>query len=367
MKRFVRAIITATIFLMVSVASSVAQIDAEDDDSIPYYWVWYPTAQCSEPLDGPGATPETAIKLEDFYDIYYDILEGKGNDDQKYDGSNFNCRFVEISGYFRWTNYYDYRGYLYASPSEFYLENESRFIVQNFADKATRRSNLNGAVVNITGRFYDLCHQADKDEESSGQSWFIIGGPCHYGDMEGMMLRDVIVDSVSQGPNLRLKGEMNRALIGDLEEMDKTWPEYKSAKATFFDWIASVKTGREQYWKTAINNSNYKDEAEKAEKLEEALSDDDDWITFLATSDESPIVSRSLARLKRLEFKIYENLDYREGWNESGNYRNVTACICLQRTCENEWPLFDVDAGNFADQYLCRELTRGRDEVNWQW
>lgn len=324
--------------------------------------VWYPTAECPDRKEGPGATPATAIAIEAFDEIYQDVLDGIETDNEAKaetpSESRYECRWVRISGYFQWTDYYHYRGYLYEDlPSAYFgAARNLRYIVENFRAPEETRTRVNGARVTVTGRFYDLCRRAAMDVGADA----MVFGPCHYGDLKGLMLKDVIVDSVEAGPNLRLSGERNRELVGDLAPAPDPWGEAPAVKAAFFDWLRALRGGREAYWKVSIARWPLRDE-NQADALADALEDRDDWVSFLIESDTSPLAKQSNAALSRRPFRVFVA---RAGADEE-NPDEAVACVCLSRDCRNDWPLFEHDAERFADKYLCRSVMK--DDGGWKW
>jgi hypothetical protein len=348
----------ALAFLATGAAASPPAGSTAADEEVLF--VWRPTAECPDRKEGPGAAPATAIALEWFSALYDDVVDRLVQDEEQKaqtpSESQYECRWVTLSGFFEWADYYHYRGYLTADLPAAYFGGSVRYIVESFGDPGERRARLNGARIRLTGRFYDLCRRAAMDVADEA----LVFGPCHYGGLQGLMLRDVIIEAIEAGPNLRLKGEPNRALIGDLVATPPRWPESARVKAAFFDWIGALRAGRQAYWTTAVDQSIVNEE-ERAETLAEALEDEDDWISHLTQSPDSPLRRRSDSVLKRRPFRVFKHaIDA-----DDATPFEVTACVCLSRDCDDEWPLFSQDARRFSDAYLCNELTRAGD--GWRW
>jgi len=353
--------------MAISGAAAAWQQDAGEAASgaDEFTMVWYPTAECPDRTEGLGASPSTAIALDAFDEIHDDVVD-KMDADAEAEAetptpSQYECRWVTIRGFFEWTDYYHYRGYLNKDLAASYFSGprRPRYIVENFRAGEERRTRINGARVKLTGRFYDLCRRAAIDVGGAS----MIFGPCHYGALNGLMLKDVIVEEIEAGPGLRLTGEKNRGLIGDLAAVSSTWAEAGAVKKAFLDWTRVLRTGREAYWKAAVERMSVKEE-EKPEILAGALSDADDWISHLADPGRSPLAAMSDRTLQRRPFRIFRDVPGEDDVDDR-EPSEVIACACIARSCADEWPLFEQDALRYADKYLCSEMTRSED--GWRW
>jgi len=362
--KFIQIIAACMIGLSGNALALQGNTTADDEELLA---VWYTSADCENDMQGPGSSPDNPIEIKDFDELYYTAKASREDGDED-DSSEktppeakYECRWIKLTGFYSWMDYYHYRGILNADFTSAYFDPQIRYIVENFKEPTERRTRLNGSRVTLTGRFYDLCRRADVEATAAGEFWWIFG-PCHYGKLRGLMLRDVTIDAIEAGPNLRVSGEQNRDLIGDLAVVPLTWPETNAVRNSFIEWISALRTGREAYWAAAIETMRLDDD-ERAEELADALSDPDDWISFLTQSGSSPLKRFSDTVLKRHEFRIFE-----ESSNDTSEDRTeVTACICLSRSCRDAWPLFGYDSSRFADKYLCNQFTRDGVDETWQW
>jgi hypothetical protein len=352
--------------ILIALLGAVSADAAEPDD---LRMVWHPSAECPDRKQGAGSTPATAIKLDDFDELDEAALDAMDSDDgaaKEPPETPYECRFVTLTGLFKWTDYYHYRGNLYKDLPAAYFggPGKLRYVVENFADKTESRARLNGALVTLTGRFYDLCRRAGIDIPKGEDEVVLVFGPCHYGRLNGLMLRDVTIDRIEAGPNLRITGERNRGIIGDLAVMPRDWSQTKAVKQQFGEWLDALKSGRESYWR-ALQARSTRPAEEKAEELADILADPDDWTSFLTDSDASPLKDHSNAALLRRPFAVFTRI-IRDEEHANNDPSEVTACACLKRQCAEDWPLFESDALRFADAYLCTQFERDRDGA-WRW
>jgi len=342
-------------------------------------WVGYRTAECPVTADGTGNSPADPILVTDFYTPFDSAVVWESpergretNQWEKEEGlkltADLHCKWVKISGHFRRFSYQRYRGILIDSPSSLYTRdggpgNKIRpgaYFVENWADQDTRSALVNGADLEITAQFYDLCRVAYEERDRAGDGRIIMSGPCHYGRFTGLMLRDAKIEAVHSSPYQRAKGEINRPIIGDIREVPQAWPEFLSVKRSAIDRIETIRRGPAHYWAQVF--SGYES---KEERIEEYVSDPDDWISFLANDPSSPL-SASRRPIEKNEFKIFRLSRY--GGGETEEKINIAiACFCSTRKCGDVWPLFWEDATDFHNDYLCFDLRREYDEkTKWR-
>lgn len=324
-------------------------VPAEELDDM--LWVWFPTAQCpkEENPSEPGGSPDNPIPLTELDDLIGDVYEKE---------RQLNCKWVKTEGYFRWTDYYHYRGNLFPSSRAYYFDSGFYAIIENFASKKTYRAELNGSHVGVVGRFYDLCKAADEAEAASGEDWFILGGPCHYGKDKGIMLRDVFVTETKGRPYRILSGEANRETIGDIFHAPSDWGHFAPVKQAALSWLKTIIRGKSTY-EDAVKD-NYLD---LEEEFEEHIASSDTWYAYLSDPDRS-VVANLGGNLEDLQFTpfVYDLLDespYKD--------RRALGCFCLISNCANQWPLLAVDAENFAQDFVCTELEYDEEENSWDW
>src|SRR5262249_55095127 len=160
---------------------------------------------------------ELAISIAYFDDLSRSAMEAKDPDVKKTaTRSPYDCKWVRLSGFLTWSDYYHYRGRLYESAWHAYGGNHPGYIVERFADPAVRRSQLAQRQITLVGRFYDLCAAADRVQKKSGENWMMLFGPCHYGSDRGMMLTDVVIKEVHDDAPRYILGESNRKFFKQL-------------------------------------------------------------------------------------------------------------------------------------------------------
>lgn len=368
--------------------SNMAHAAAKADESIntetqPRLGGWFPT-ECPDSVTGAGSDPSDPILIEDYDDILSSARFWSASEEEQQRSRSYfregespppdlNCRYVRISGHFRHRPYHDYRGVMASSARDLYLNGgpgnfirEGLYFIESWSGETTSSILLNGADVTIVGRYYDLCRAARQARAKSGDLLIVMGGPCHYGDLTGQMLKDVTVVSASN-PAQRLQGEENRKVIGDLERLPVTWKDYDNAYATAQNWVRAVREGAENYYQQQYGPSfSSVSKQTRTFLLQESLADRDSWIWFLAGAVDSPIARRK-PQLDQQPFAIFEITSYRRGVNRKG-VNAVVGCFCTRKTCEGSWPILNDDAKYFFDPYVCVELRRDRnDPTNWNW
>lgn len=391
-KRFLPSLPTArsalaSIVTCILIAPAFAQSASEDaellrPDALKVPWVGFRSAECKTPADGPGLTPEDPFVVEDFYDLQYHARvwfdETKGSETNAAERRNdrdvtidLNCRWVKLQGYFRQDDYQHYRGRLWKSPQDFYTRGGPaggldgfEYWVENWLDSDARSLELNAKKIEVIGQFYDLCRHAREEEKAAGIDWIVMSGPCHYGELSGLMLRDVRLARTIDGARRRLAGERNRHVIGNIAPLPNNWPQRARVKAAALDWVETLRKGKITYWEIALSDLRTAYEKQEFAKLLQRRKEDNDrYENFLSEAPDSPI-SRS-KRIERNEFAIFASQDAVE---EKREIRYVYACFCVRRDCDDEWPLFSEDADFYFDSYVCTGIRRDyKDASNWYW
>lgn len=313
------------------------------------------THKCSAGSTGPGASPNNPIVLEDFDDAWSAAVRAgeETADTGKGEGlSEFECKWVKLSGYFRWSDYYDYRGYLYTSASAYYQRSKTSYIIESFADPATRRSAFQATQVELVGQFYDLCAYAPAAD--------MVFGPCHYGANQGMMLSGVHILSASDRRFQILTGEANRPIIGDLKEAARNWNRRREVEASAREWLSLITDGRAAYERAIA------DDLAKMQKEErDRVFAPDGWLMTLL--DPRSKITRLKGGVARLPLNIFYDADEEEDGMPA---REVTACFCIDGNCRDRWPLLEADARRLADWFVCtpvRKSSGGPKDGAWSW
>jgi hypothetical protein len=329
----------------------VARALAADDVTIAYHLSY----KCPPSTEkAPGSSPENPIALEAFDEAWraaVDAVEDAADGGKGGGISSYECKWVKLSGFFRWTDYYDYRGWLYRSANGYYFDRDVSYLIEDFADPAARRSELQATQIDIVGQFYQLCAHAPGAD--------MIFGPCHYGGHQGMMLNDVRVLSIAGDRFQILTGEANRAIADDLVEVPPAWSERAEVEQSARYWLEVVAGGRAAYERANAERLAKMDDKERA-----AVFAPDSWLAALL-DNRNP--KSALNRVDRLPSKIFferieENQKEPDFW--------VTACVCLDGDCRDRWPLFKADAIRLKDRFLCLELEKdhlAKAAPLWRW
>ncbi|MDM7984848.1 MAG: hypothetical protein QUV02_10385 [Maricaulis sp.] len=302
------------------------------------------SAQCEPPAEGPGATPETAIS------VYIDQLVGDAEDVREFDlDSEYDCRWIRTVGYFAWVDYWHYRGRI-SSAALPELSAATAPWIENFSETETRRHELQQHQIEIVGLYYDLCRRADEHarraEAEDGVILINMGGPCHYGSLNGLMIRDVrVLSTLTDGP-VRLRGEINREQFGNLVDVTGVRPDIvQTLESASRDSLRLLSTGEAEYLAT----TNWSPEA-----IAEAVADEDDWTSALA---------RTLLRHPDWgigKFQAFIKTDFYSDdpavGREPAEHSDIFGCFCLTADCSDSWPLSSWDAQHLADEVLCVRL-----------
>lgn len=317
---------------------------------------------CVPPESGPGATRETAIKLEWMGELNADKFSSK---------PRFECRWVTVRGFYRWTRYGDYDGFLFidglAAAMREYRVGYHQLTIENFQSPDLRGLQWNGSIVTVTGRYYDLCRPLREQQEvakAKGDFLYIPGGPCHYGDDMGAMLKDVTIGSVHAGPNLRPRGSANRLVLGDLVELPNDKQPYTEVLEQFLEWWTLLARGESALSAADIRRRGVNDKS-VAEYWRSALANDDDETSFLNSSPASPIARFSAESAIDRPFAVFAARGAIERAGKLPEFRTLWGCSCLTNDCSNSWPLLLNDATSFFDEYVCMEAVRT--DKGWRW
>lgn len=344
--------------LAVMAATGLAH--AVDDKSNDLSMVWFTTHVCKTELapGTPGSGPDNPIAIEDFVELHDDAAGAKDQPEgQPAKLSQYECKWVQLSGYTTWTNYYHYRADLYESAWERYGSPKVSYIVERFAEKSARRFDVLRRQVTLVGRFYDLCAAADRAKQASGREWLMTFGPCHYGANNGMMLTDVIVKQVHDDRPRYLLGDSNRDLVGSLPPVEDA--DLAPLESRTRGWAAAIKRGPANYAKETLSLEPRSKDLKPKERKEalESLADPDGYAAFLHRND-------TVRRLNVAEASVAV---FWSGASEAKEKTAAWGCICLRATCTDRWPLLISDADRFIGDAACTELTRKDAASPWYW
>ena len=352
MNQFLSSAIVVAAFLAMPPAAVAMQATDQSNVAI----VMPNSAVCTPPIDGEGLSPDEPLELSpgELYDLIADHLA--------HDEANpYECRWVRMVGHFRATNYWHYEGRIFPSLGTFYFDSPmngpASFIIEDFADHETQKFDIHGSEIEITGLLYDLCAAADAEarqlEEAEGISVINLGGPCHYGNLNGLMLSDVRIVEILSDSEMRMRGEANRTTLGTLANVPDDHPVRPNVREAFEAWIEAAQTSEEALLANFLNE----------EDLAEALADENDWSSLL-TGANSPLRSIDLSSSNRATAYFVEREAFSDFMAGDYEYAGVTACICRMDDCQGAWPLFEADTVFFHRDYICERIGWD-DDTGW--
>ncbi|MFY0636938.1 hypothetical protein [Maricaulis maris] len=265
--------------------------------------------------------------------------------------SEFDCRWVRTAGQFRAIDYWHYRGQIKPSGLAVYDRSETAIWIENFAEPTPSFGNLHQRDIELVGLFYDLCLRAEAGRaaaEADGEILINMGGPCHYGRLNGLMLDDVRVVAVNSTRPERLRGESNRDSFGDLVDLHAIAPDaVVEVRDTANAMLSNLAAGERAYLEHALADPDFV--ADRLADSNDATSMMAAWAeTALAAADNNPseLAYRAFAQRER-------------GWYADPYYDEpqpvyeAIACFCTAQDCADEWPLLEPDTWFIADTVMC--------------
>lgn len=309
--------------------------------------------QCPEVVasDQPGSSRNNPIVLEDFGEAFWDAHKDEADfwaasrNGEASDISRFDCKWVQLSGYYGWDDRRGYRGTLTEAYRLRNIDDEAYYLIESLADDAPPRGSFAGRHVKVTGRFYDLCYHEQASAAAQNRVMLSMGGECHYGANRGMMLDDVSIDHVRDTKPVYLLGDFNRAIANDLlpaRELEA--PEIRSLVAS---WMILVRQGPEAVFEYAREHSDSIEEDENF--YHDRIAGRHSYAAHLNNS--AAFRQISLTAFKMRAFQI-----------NGENGEAAVACVCMQKSCTDKWPLFSSEAARFLGDAACVELIRERTE-----
>lgn len=332
-------------------AGTSASPEAQKRDQV---FVWFTKHVCKDEgkAGEPGSTPELAIDEADFWEPFQSASTAKEEDGV---ASRYECKWVRLTGFFAWLNYYHYRGRFYASAWDKYRGDKTSYIIERFADPATRRSQLAQRRVTLVGRFYDLCAAAERARQADDSDWVMVFGPCHYGSDRGMMLTDVRITTVHDDDPQYLLGDGNRKILNDL------FPVKGEARAGLIEgvraWAAAVKRGPAAFASDVIANDKawYEKYPDEEKQLRASVESGDSYFSYLGALPRFQTLDVSKAPVE-----VWWDSDPGETTPD-----RAVGCICLAKSCKDKWPISTYDADQFLGEAACASLSRKDVKAKW--
>ena len=319
-------------------ASAVpASEDIQPDDTA----CWFDVDQGGAPR--ANLTPEDAAWVS---------VAGLMADEQAHDlyqPSHNECTWMRLEGELRvglsplsTASLVDMPGDLQREPGQFwYFQPDLK--IMSFHGEAPDLARLDGARAELIGFFKNHCRAAYASNRAYAQEnpdrIVMVSGYCHSSVTARLELWDVRIVEVGAPPGRRIAGERNRDIAGDLD-------------------IAAL----------------------SAEDMEIAL--DVAMKTLLRgpdpEADPSGHIGARLALHRRVSNSALNRLDQsaqrREtmiltprlstAYETSDDSAYYVACFCVERSCEDQWPLTYSDAVMLNAPYVCQRLLR-RDDGRW--
>lgn len=349
------------IALAAVLATAAAEEAKEEEKSEGLRWVWYPTAKCTtKPEEGmPGSSPNQPITVRDFANLkLFAMLEADGWEPEDEGHFKPDCKWIRLTGFFRWYNYYHYRGQIFENANSYYFKPSANYIIEDYLNPATRTGDLQARRITLVGRFYNLCAAAKRDEEKSGEDWRIMGGPCHYGDDKGMMLTDVMIEKIHDDAPRFLTGEQNRAVIRELVAYEGE--DIGTLRKKVRDWAGLVKKGTDAYAEHKLSTDPFFEdkETEYIQGIRQGITDADSYVSYL-----SGLRAFQEINLRTAPVAVFHGSQLAEYLQMA----EAVGCICLERDCRDKWPLLSDDAKNFVGAAACTTLSRSKEDPVWRW
>ncbi|HRK71932.1 MAG TPA: hypothetical protein PLA85_10110 [Micropepsaceae bacterium] len=354
MKMFVLAVVALS--LTGCLKNQEAPVAQED-----IIFVWYPSGECKPvPNDGsPGSSPENPIKVSTAEDVYYEVFEGTDRYSREWKPNGFECRWISVSGFLDWSDYYHYRGKLLSGIPETRRYGDPFLWIENFQDANIRRSALVRRWVRVTGLYYDLCQSARVAQEASGEEWSMLFGPCHYGNDNGMMLKSVIVEEVEPGGPSYLQGETNRHHIGDIFPLEGS--DRPAIEAATRRWFREVQIGPAAFAElraSAMSRGAFASQGD-IDYVRRFHVSPDSYVSYLYGLE----AVRALDAL-RAEVGVFVERDFET--RERDVYLRAVGCVCLTGDCSETWPLLTEYAENYLGGAACTSLRYNPDADRWE-
>lgn len=307
------------------------------------------SAACTPPETGEGSSAETAIPVS-LEDLVWDADAVWGHGAR----SEFDCRWIRTFGQFQWMDYWHYRGRLMPNPMGERPSVPNSPWIESFATGSPNRVELHSRNIEIVALYYDLCVRAEAERvrslEEDGTILLNMGGPCHYSNLNGLMLSDARVVAVHSS-TIRIRGEANREAFGNLVYVADVAPE---KEGPLREATLQVLSAFAQGERVGLSHTDYSETA-----VASALEDDDDWTSALVGVSRS-LLGDTRSDTQNIEVRsFFETAIYGDDISATptvGDTSYAFGCACLTETCTGDWPLKSNDAYRMTDEAICVEL-----------
>ena len=311
----------------------------------------------------PGSTPERAITFKFFDELHHVAVSAQYSEEGKPKRrSQYECNWIELSGFFTPLSYYDYLGYFVESAGHWYGSPQVRYVIEKFESKSLRRLDLAHRRVTLVGQFYDLCAAEEREEqelqkENPNSARVRFGGLCHYGEDNGMILINVRVKQIHDREPRYLSGERNRDLINELPSVPSS--DRLPMEALVRDWVSWVQKGPDQFAKEkdARNPDRAERKEEERKKNIERIAHVDGYASYL----------HSLETFRKLDPKKAEVAVFWDWSYGQGRTTEAVGCMCWKANCADIWPIFAKDVREYIGGAACMHISREDALSAWVW
>jgi len=155
-------------------------------------------------------------------------------------------------------------------------------------------------------------------------------------------------------PQERLRGEENRAAFGDLLRFPPDRYAERTAIRQATDTAVALLADSEEAF---LRMMEYPEDA-----IEMRLADPDDATSTIADAVRMKLSSRTREVAYEIFLTRFDSEDLAQA--NPGEPINARACYCLTSSCDDTWPLFEIDTWSVMDDYFCLDV-HGRGE-RWE-
>ncbi len=339
--------------LFIAVAISLPSYPVGAKDVTPETWSWQRSGFCTVEPDPkePGGTPLNPIKLETFGELF----EISVNRDEYLLDADPKCRWVELSGLYRWEDPFGYHGSLVESFPKHLKGEGARYLIATFLPPDTRAGNFHSRNVTFVGRFYHRCVPYRKVERGENVPEILVRvledgtrikrSECSHWKRRTLIIRDVFVTEIRDEQPLYISGERNRSLIGELS--DYTGNDLNEIVAETREKIRLLQDSVEAYAdyeaQTLEITGDFVSEERLANSKENTRLNIMRIVSFETTLHHHAAFQRLNAR--RAKIRVFSDT--------TSSLDTKYACVCLRGRCKDQWPLYESDAQRVIDPFAC--------------
>lgn len=322
--------------------------------------MWIPSSSTAECTDIPeigkkGSSKENPIKIS---------IKKLLKKSQK-----MNCKWVEVSGFFRWDNFYSHVAALYPSKIKYYklsptFERRNNIIwLESFLSSQEIKIEFQNSSLKVIGLFYDLCHQLQINiqnlpEYKEGEMIWLFG-PCHYSGMA--VLKNIIIKEKLSPPFQYLTDENSREKFGNLIPFKEEFGNLEEIRKNSLDFLTQLKAGNFEAYLESFGISGEEDISSHEYQIP---------IFKMYFINEKSALEMLQVPFEELENKIYVRGDRGENGLEYDGEDIAISCFCLDGSCEGKWPISSSDADAPSSNFICvglDKVEKENDEVYWTW